>query len=71
MTHKLIIAYATVDGTKRSFTYNYASPYVSASTVSSLCEALLTNASIFAYPPAEIISAKLVTTVEEDIDISD
>lgn len=66
---KLILTMETADGNK-NFTYNYVSSNPSISAVKTLGTALITNGSIFVSAPTATKAAKLVTTTEQDYDLS-
>lgn len=61
---KLVCEFQTETGATKTFTYNYADPEVTTSTVRALVNGLIANGSIFDNPPKIAKSAKLVTTTE-------
>lgn len=67
---KLVITCETAAGDK-NFSYNYSNPEVSSARVVALGNGLVTNASIFKHSPLVFKAAKVVTTTETDIDISE
>ena len=69
MASKLVIDFAGTTGDVK-FSYNYANPEMSATSVKALATALITNGSVFDNPPVTAKSAKIVTTTEEEYDIS-
>ena len=69
-TTKIVFTMSTADGEK-NFSYLDANPSASESAVKAVGQALITNGSIFANPPLEVKSAKLVTVTEEEYDLSD
>ena len=70
MSSKIVLTFSTTEGEK-NFSYNYANPDATSANVKALGTALITNGSIFTTPPLELKAAKLVTTTEDDYDISD
>lgn len=67
---KLSITYTDTTGTDRTISYKGTKTYFSSGLVGTVCNALLAAGSIFKYPVAEIVGAKLITTVEEELDIT-
>lgn len=59
------------DGAKTTFKYKYANPEASSNAVKTLMQAMITNGSIFENVPATIDSAKLVTTSETSLRVSE
>ena len=70
MASKLVLEFTGVGG-KATFSYNYANPDTTPTTVKALMQGMITNGSIFAIPPVEAVSAKLVTTTTDEYDLSD
>ena len=70
MASKLVLKFTGMGG-EANFSYNYANPETTVATVKALMQGMITNGSIFAIPPVETISAKLVTTTEDEYDLSD
>lgn len=68
-TSKMVFTCATADGDK-TFSYNYADPQATSSSVRQAATALVTNGSIFATPPISVKTAKLVTTTETPYSLS-
>ncbi len=54
-----------------SFSYNYVNPELTTTKVKQVMTALITNGSIFSNPPLTAKNAKIVTTTENDYDLSD
>lgn len=66
---KLILRFGTTSGEK-NFTYNYGNASTSAAGIKTAMQAMITNNSIFKYPPLTIISAKFQVTTETQVDLS-
>ena len=66
---KLALVFKDAENNNVNLNYKYAEPEVSASTVKTLTDAIVTNGSIFAKIPVSAKSAKIVTTTEDEIDI--
>lgn len=66
---QLKMRFGTLAGTK-TFTIKYAKPAATAAAVSTLMDAMITNGSIYEYPPTTKESATLVTTTETSLTIS-
>ena len=69
MSAKLVIKYKTSDGTV-THTWAHADEDVTTANVRSLCQATITNSSLFLKPPVAVDSAKLVITTESEFQIS-
>lgn len=69
-TTKLILRFGTTSGEK-NFTYNYGNASALASDIKRAMQTMITNGSIFKYPPLTIISAKAQTTTETEFDLED
>ena len=67
---KVILRFGTTSGEK-NFTFNYGDASTAISDVKALMTAMITNGSIFRYPPLTAISAKAQVTTETEFDISD
>ena len=67
---KLVLEFKGTDGNVK-FSYNYANPDVQVSKVKALVNGMATHGAVFENPPVEAISAKIVTTTEEDYDLSE
>lgn len=62
---KLILRFGTASGEK-NFIYNYGNAEATGSSITNAMDAMITNGSVFKYPPLTKISAKAeVTTVTE------
>lgn len=70
MSSKLVLEFIGT-GSHVKFNYKYADPEMTEANVKALMQGLITNGSIFENPPLEAVSAKLVTTTEDDFDLSD
>lgn len=68
---KLVISYATLDGSTTTHTYNYAKPDLGTSFVKALVNQTINAKAIFAKEPAMAKTAKLVTTQESIFDIDE
>ena len=68
---KVSITYTDTTGTNRTLSYKGTKTYFSSGVISTICSSLKTNGSIMKYPVAEIVGAKLVTTVEEELDLEE
>lgn len=66
----LIYTFSTPDGQKK-ISFKYANPEATTSAVSAGAQAIITNGSIFEFPPTELVKATLRTVTEEDYDLSD
>lgn len=64
----LKLKFGTANGTK-TWNYKYADSEVSASDVDKLMDTMITNGSVFAYPPLTKDSAELVQTITTTIEI--
>lgn len=68
---KLVLEFTDADGKSRTFSYNYVMANLSTATILNLMNGMITNGSIFEYPPVARKSAKLVTTSETTINVDD
>lgn len=66
---KLQLKFGTAYGEK-TWTFNYAKSNASSQNVNTLMDTMITNGSIYRYPPLSKVSAKLVVTSETDISVS-
>lgn len=66
---KIVFRFGTTSGEK-NFSYNYADDDATSANVKAAMQAMITNGSIFRYPPLTAISAKYVITTEGEYDIS-
>lgn len=71
MAKKLVIKYKDNNGDDVTFNYNYIKADPATAYIKSLATGLITNGSIFVKPPVTAVSATIVTTSEEAIDLSD
>lgn len=69
--YKLSIEFATLDGRTLTMNFNYVKPDLGVAYVKALANGIVSNGSIFAKVPAVTKSAKIVTTSEEDYDLSE
>lgn len=67
---KLILRFGTMSGEK-NFIYNYGNSSALASDIKTAMQTMITNGTIFKYPPTTIIGAKTQTTSETEFDLSD
>lgn len=65
---KLQLRFGTMSGEK-TWTFNYANGSAESSDINTLMDTMITNGSIYTYPPMTKISAKIVTTSEREISI--
>ena len=70
MATKLVMTFATNSGTTTKFSYNHTDPEVTAVAIRALATGIISNGSIFQAVPTLAKSAKLVTTSEQDIELS-
>lgn len=70
MSKTLQLKFGTTSGEK-SWKFPDVKDNLSTATVKSLMSTMITNGSIYAYPPLTMVSAKIVTTTETAIDLSD
>ena len=70
MASKLVLEFEGTSGEVK-FNYNYANPSASTANIKALVNGIITNGSIFENPPTKAVSAKIVTTTEDIIDITD
>lgn len=66
---KLILRFGTASGEK-NFTYNYGDSSALSSDVKTAMNTMITNGSVFKYPPLTAISAKVQVTTETEFDLS-
>ena len=69
-TSKLVLKFGTLSGEK-TWSFNNAKSDVATSSVKSFIQTMITNGSIYTYPPMTAKSAKIVTTSEDIIDLED
>ncbi len=70
-TMKLVMTFNCNDDKEHNFSWKYAKELPRTNDVKALGQALITNGSIFAYVPVELLAAKVVVTSENEIDITD
>ena len=68
---KLELTFVNSEGKNMTLSYGYISSELEDADVKSLMTGIISNGSIFANTPVTAKSAKVVTTTEEDVDISD
>lgn len=68
---RLIITCKCSDDKEHNFSWKNSKEIPRETDVKALASALVTNGSIFAYVPVEVIAAKVVVTSEDEIDITD
>lgn len=69
-TSTLILKFGTMSGEKK-WSFSGADPEVPVATVKTLMNTMITNGSIYKYPPLTIVGATLRTVNEADYDLSD
>ena len=67
---KLVLAFETSSGSTTSFTFSYAKPSATVAQVKALMNSMITNGATFQNVPVTSKSAKLVTTTEQEYDLS-
>ena len=67
---KLVLGFETSSGSTTTFTFNYAKPTATLTNVKSAMSSITSNGSIFTNVPVTSKSAKLVTTTEQEYDLS-
>ncbi|MBQ6774533.1 MAG: DUF2922 domain-containing protein [Synergistaceae bacterium] len=70
-TKKLVLTFTDREGKNMSLSYSHVSAELEATDVKALMTGIITNGSIFASTPVTAKGAKVVTTSEDDIDISE
>ena len=66
---KIVIDFAGPYGDVR-FSYNYADPETTVASVKALVNGLIANNTLFENPPITVKNAKIVTTTEDNYDLS-
>lgn len=66
---KIVFTMGTPNGDK-TFSYSDAKSSATITQVKAFAQALVTNGSIFENVPSEVKAAKLITTTEEEYDLS-
>ncbi|MBQ6148650.1 MAG: DUF2922 family protein [Oscillospiraceae bacterium] len=69
MASKIVIDFAGQYGDVR-FSYNYADPDTTVANVKALVNGLIANNTLFENPPITVKNAKIVTTTEDNYDLS-
>lgn len=69
MATKLVLDFKDTGGTTRRWSFNYVDSDVTSSQVTSLMDGMITNGSIFTFPPVSKYAAKLVVTTETPLSI--
>ncbi|MBQ7578778.1 MAG: DUF2922 family protein [Synergistaceae bacterium] len=67
---KVVMAFTCDDGKNHNFSYKYADPELRTADVRTLVQAIITNGSVFDPVPVSLEGAKLVTTTENEFDLS-
>ena len=67
----LVITFVDAYSTERNFSFKYAKPAATAANIRLAAQTIIANGSIFTHVPVTAKSAKLVTTTETDVDISE
>lgn len=70
MARQLKLVFDTMGGQK-TWTYKNANENVTATQVKNLMDTMITNGSIYKYPPLAKVSATAVITETQEYDISD
>lgn len=68
-TTNLKLKFGTMYGEK-TWTIKYAAAVPSAQQVNTAMDTMITNGSIYKYPPLTKVSAQIVTTTTQDISVS-
>ncbi len=68
---KLVLGFETSNGSTTTFSFSYAKPAATLANVKALMSAITTNGSIFTKVPVTAKSAKMVTTTENEYDLSE
>lgn len=68
-SYKLQLKFGTMSGTK-TWNFNYGSTSASADAINNLMSTMITNGSIYKYPPLTKDSAKLIQTVTTEYDLN-
>ena len=69
MASKIVIDFAGQYGDVR-FSYGYADPETTVASVKALVNGLIANNTLFENPPITVKNAKIVTTTEDNYDLS-
>jgi len=69
MATRLVLQFDTISG-RKSWSFNNASPSATVASVKALGAAMISNASFFTDEPLALVSAKTVTTSENEYDLS-
>lgn len=67
----LVITFVDGNSKERNFSFKYAKPAVTDAQAKTLVQTIIANGSIFTHIPVTAKSAKLVTTTETAMDISE
>ena len=67
----LVLTFIDDIGAERDFIFRYAKPAATAANIRLAAQTIIANGSIFTHVPVTAKSAKLVTTTETDVDISE
>lgn len=68
-TTKLVITYATSEGSSTTHSWNHAKTNISGEQASAIASTTIANGSIFAKVPVLAKTAKLVTTTDTELEI--
>lgn len=69
-TTKLVMTFGTTEG-RKNITYNHAKDTSTTMQVKTLMQAFITNGTLFLAQPLTMYAAKIVTTTEDEFDLSD
>lgn len=67
---KLVLKFGTASGVK-TWTYNYAKSNATTVNIRALMDGMITNGSVYQYPPLTKESAEIVTTSTTPVDVGD
>lgn len=70
MASKIVLEFEGTGATVK-YSYNYANPSTTSAQIKALMTGMIANGSIFQNPPLTAKAAKIVTTTEDDFDLSD
>lgn len=70
-TYRLVMTFKNASGNNVSYSFGYVIPNVEASSVKTLMETMIANGDIYSNPPVSIKSAKIVSTSETSLSISE
>lgn len=71
MAVKLVLEFRDATATSRKWSFGNADQDVTRTNVKALMDAMIANGSIYKYPPVSKVSAQIVKTTTDEIDVSD